>query len=400
MLAVAMALAGCAAPPARTGYGEIQALLATVPDMGAVRFPADAVSPWRKLVATAAAAAKARHARTAILALSGGGEDGAFGAGFLVGLDGSGRRPDYAIVTGVSSGALMAPFVFLGPAHDATLKSLFTDGYAAALGKDPSVVDALVGDSLISDDRLGDLVSRFVTRELLDAIAAEHRKGRRLVVVTTDLDSETSMAWDMGAIASDPAPRALDLFRDVLAASATVPALFRPRLIEVTDGRRSFKEMHVDGGVKRQLYAGPDGVVHGKGLAPGIDDVYLVLNNRIDPGLRVTTDTTFGVGGRAVTALLKQEGVENVLAASDYAIRNGAAFHLAAIAPYVPVKAAGDGRDAFDTNRMRRMYRHGDSLGRSPAPWAAVPPLYVGPEAIEAPLKPTPPARAVTTARP
>lgn len=387
--ALVLALGGCASPPARTQYGGIQALLATVPGMPGVRFPADAVGPYRRVVAEAAAAAHRRRAKADLLALSGGGEDGAFGAGFIHGLAAAGRRREFAVVTGVSAGALMAPFVFVGDEGGDTLHDLYTGGHAADLARDPSVLSALTGDALIPDDRLGALVAAHVDRAFLDRVAAEHRRGRRLLVVTTDLDSETSVAWDMGAIASDPSPRAETLFREVLAASASVPGLFRPRQFEVAAGGKPFTELHVDGGVKRQAYVGPAGVVHGTGRVP-LDGVYVVMNNRLDPGLKVTPDTTLGVGLRAVATALKQEGAEDVLAARDMTMRLGIPFGLAYIAPWVPSTARGDGRDGFDTAHMSRMYDYGEALGRSARPWAPEPPLFIGPEAVEAPA----PARA------
>ena len=390
--ALALALAGCASPPARTQYGGIQALLATIPGMPEVRFPADAVGPYRRVVAEAAAAARRRHARADLLALSGGGEDGAFGAGFLHGLAAAGHRREFAVVTGVSSGALMAPFVFVGDEAGDTLRELYAGGHAADLARDPSVVSALTGDALIPEDRLGALVAAHVDRAFLDRVAAEHRRGRRLLVVTTDLDSESSVAWDMGAIASDPSPRAEALFREVLAASASVPGLFRPRQFEVVAGGRSFTEMHVDGGVRRQAYVAPAGVVHGTARVP-LDGVYVVMNNRLDPGIRVTPDTTLGVGLRAVATTLKQEGAEDALSARDMARRLGIPFGIAYIAPWIPATAKGDGRDGFDTAHMRRMYEHGDAAGRSARPWAPEPPLFIGPEAIEAPAPATAGAR-------
>ena len=61
-----------------------------------------------------------------LLAISGGGSNGAFGAGFLCGWTESGTRPDFKVVTAVSTGSLQAPLAFLGPDYDHILRAIFT----------------------------------------------------------------------------------------------------------------------------------------------------------------------------------------------------------------------------------------------------------------------------------
>ncbi len=258
--------------------------------MGAVRFYAD--SPgfvFDRFRAQVFAQAQARHEPVTFLALSSGGSDGAFGAGFLKGLSESHQRPNFTIVSGVSTGALMAPFAFLGPQYDATLQDLYTSGFASSLVSDASVLNGLVGNALVDSDKLGRFIARYIDKGVLDAVAAEHQRGRRLLIVTTNLDQQRSVIWDMGAIASAGTPQALALFRQVLAASASVPALFPPRLIEVESGGRSFQEMHVDGAAIRQIYVAPDEVIFGgnRGAASGqIKDLYILVNNKTRPELQ------------------------------------------------------------------------------------------------------------------
>ncbi|MDP3383304.1 MAG: patatin-like phospholipase family protein, partial [Phenylobacterium sp.] len=167
-----------------------------------------------------------------VLAISGGAAGGAYGAGVLVGLTRAGRRPNFAIVTGVSTGALIAPFAFLGPQWDDRLQDAYIGGHAAeALGLGGLSPGLEAG--LFRTVALQRLIHPFVDEALVSAVAAEHRLGRRLLVATTDLDSEKPCVWDMGEIALRGGVKATQLFRDVLVASASLPGLFPPHRFTV-----------------------------------------------------------------------------------------------------------------------------------------------------------------------
>ncbi len=234
------ALTGCASvDTARIPYTAEDASLAEIPGMPHVRFYADTkASVFDSFTGRSKAGGQAP---INYLALSGGGADGAFGVGLLKGLTATGRRPDFTIVSGVSTGALMAPFVFLGPRYDETLSQLYGGEFGANLIKDVSVLNGLLGNALVDSDKLGRLVGKYVSQGVIDEVAAEHRKGRRLFVATTNLDSQRSVIWDMGAIAGVGTPASTALFRQVMTASASVPGLFPPRLVEVEANGRAFK---------------------------------------------------------------------------------------------------------------------------------------------------------------
>ena len=383
LVVTALGAAGCASTPPRIPYTSSEAASADIPGMGAVRFYADAPAyvfdRFRRDVYSQAAA---RHEPVNFLALSSGGSDGAFGAGFLKGLTESHRRPQFTIVSGVSTGALMAPFAFLGPSYDATLEDLYTSGFAASLVKDVSVINGLFGNALVDSDRLGHLIARYVTQDILDAVAAEHRKGRRLLIVTTNIDAQRSVIWDMGAIASSHAPGALSLFRQVLAASASIPALFPPRLIEVEAGGRSFQEMHVDGATVRQIYVAPDEVIFGGGRAKDggqLKDLYILVNNKIDPSFQVIENSTVAVAARALSTVLKREGRNNVLSSYAYAASHGIGYHLAYIDADAPDVPSGDTAEQFSTSYMQGIFARGEAQGRSASPWVGRPPLAQDP---------------------
>ena len=191
------------------------------------------------------------------LALSGGGGDGAFGAGLLCGWTTAGTRPPFKLVTGISTGALIAPFAFLGPEYDARLKEAFTTISDKNIYTKPSWVKLVFTlgrtDGAASSKPLAELLERLIDENLLQAVAAEHNKGRRLLVGTTQLDAERQVIWNMGAIAASGHPDALKLFRQVLRASASIPVAFKPVYIRVQAAGQEYDEMHVDGGVRAEV---------------------------------------------------------------------------------------------------------------------------------------------------
>jgi hypothetical protein len=192
-----------------------------------------------------------------VLALSGGGAGAAFGAGALAGLSTAGTRPNFHVVTGVSAGALTAPFAFLGPAWDGPLTESFSGQRSAKLVQF-SLTGLLFGSSIFKGKPLADLVNHYATEEMLRAVAVEAAKGRLLLIATTDLDSERSVIWDMGAIALQGGPAALKLFRQVLIASASIPGLFPPVMIPVETSGTILEEMHVDGSTTASIFIAPE----------------------------------------------------------------------------------------------------------------------------------------------
>ena len=375
------ALAGCASFE-RVPYTADDAARAEIPGMSDVRFSGDApASVFDRLRNEVVRAAAARHESVSYLALSGGGGDGAYGAGFLKGLAETNRRPQFTIVSGVSTGALMAPFVFLGQSYDPVLQSLYTSGYAESLVKNVNVLNGLFGNALVDSDKLMQLIKRYVDDALIQRVADEHRKGRRLLIATTNLDGQHSEIWNMGAIAVDGSPRAAKLFRQVLAASASVPGLFPPRLIDVAAGDKAFQEMHVDGGTLRQIYVAPDEVIYGAGSGAagggggGIRDLYVLVNNKIDPTFDLVENATISVGARSLSTILKREGRNNVLSAYAYATRNRIGYHLAFIDAGVRDLPADDPKAEFSAAYMGYLYGLGEEKGKSARPWDAVPPL-------------------------
>ena len=184
------------------------------------------------------------------LAVSGGGDDGAFGAGLLVGWSEHGDRPEFQIVTGVSTGALIAPFAYLGPSYDAELQEVYTSITPDSIFKERSLIGMFTQDSMADTTPLWELISQHVDEQMLADLASAYEGGRLLLIGTTDLDAQVPVIWNIGAIAASGHPGSLDLVRKILRASSAVPGVFQPVLIDIELDGKVYQEMHVDGGAR------------------------------------------------------------------------------------------------------------------------------------------------------
>ena len=329
LVVVVAVVSACTAAELRTPYTESELQTAVPMGIPAVRTWADApLSVLRPQVAQLPVLNGAHE--FSILALSGGGEHGAFGAGLLNGWSQSGQRPTFSIVTGISTGALMAPFAFLGSAYDQRLKALYTDmSFHGILSGSPLM--GFFGEGLYSTRPLQRIVARQVDQTMLADIAAAHRQGRRLFVVTTNLDAQRPVLWNMGAIAASERPGALELFRKVLLASASVPGLFDPVFIEAEANGRHFKEMHVDGGTSLQVLAIPLKLAAADRLfaahhPPG--QLYIIINNILEPTFTVTKPKTLSITARAFNTLVKSDFYDTILGSYLFAMKQGLKFNL------------------------------------------------------------------------
>jgi hypothetical protein len=290
------------------------------------------------------------------LVLSTGGEDGAFGAGLLAGWDAAGTRPDFSLVTGVSTGALMAPFVFAGRKYDGPLRAAYTTVNATDIfeigGK---------GESLLDTWPLKELVEKQFTRELMADIALEHERGRRLFVLTTNLDAGRPVAWNIGAIATRRDQQALNLIRSILMAAISVPGAFPPVLIEAKAGDTHFHEMHVDGGLGAQFYLAPDALqVSTSSYAIPATALYLIVNMKLGDDFQVTERSTLGILGRTVAAAIRVVTRNAVDRAYVVAKRSGVPFHLA----FIDQAFSAPSRGPFDSDYMKALFEFGYALGK------------------------------------
>jgi len=308
------------------------------------------------------------------LAISGGGENGAFAAGLLLGWTASGKRPEFTVVTGVSAGALVAPFAFLGPEYDYVLEHVSVELTANEVFEKRRVIQGLRSDAMASTEPLQRLIAKYVDQELMEKIAEAHRNGRVLNVATADLDAMRPVVWRIGAIANSGHPRALELIRRVLLASASIPAAFPPVLMEVeADGTR-YDELHVDGGAVSQVFLYPIGLDFDRIIdrleIPGRPKVYVIRNARLSPIYEPVEPKTLKIAQRAISSIVRSQGIGDLYQIYLETYRDGLDFNLA----YIPKEFEDTSQGDFDTQYMRKLYELAYDMAKNGYPWQKLPP--------------------------
>jgi predicted acylesterase/phospholipase RssA len=313
------------------------------------------------------------------LALSGGGQDGAFGAGILCGWTQTGKRPQFKLVTGISTGALIAPFAFLGPAYDHVIREAYTtisdkDIYKAhkPLAILLSVVNIKHLPALTENKPMEELVARLIDDKVLAEVAAEHRKGRRLLIGTTQMDAQRLVIWNMGAIANSGNPKALELFRKIMVASASIPAFFPPQYIQVEAGGRQYVEMHVDGGVQAEVMLYENAIKPFSVAGQRDRKVYIIRNEQVYPAYKKVKPELKSIASRAVDSLLKSQGVGDLFRLYTYAQRDNLDYNLA----FIPKDFHAKPKSEFDTAYMNALFQVGYNMACCGYPWSKHPPDY------------------------
>ena len=309
------------------------------------------------------------------LAVSGGGANGAFGAGLLAGWTANGSRPEFSLVTGISTGALIAPFAFLGAEHDHLLQEAYTQYGTRDLVDPRSKVNTITSDAAANVEGLRRLIEAFLTDELIDAIAVEHRRGRRLFVGTTNLDAQRPVIWRIGAIAASGHPEAARLIRRGILASASIPVAFPPVDIAVEAAGRSFDELHVDGGVSWQVFVYPASVDFAGFLerlrVPETPKLYVIRNSRMKPPEEAVRRRIVPIASGSLASLIRTQGIGDLYRIHRLAERDGIDFHLA----HIPNNFDRVAAEPFDRDYMRELFDLGFELGRAGYDWAVQPPL-------------------------
>jgi len=310
------------------------------------------------------------------LALSGGGANGAFGAGFLNGWTATGKRPVFKIVTGVSTGALMAPFAFLGPKYDAALHEFYTTTTSGDIFAIGSILGALlVGDSLADTGPLAALIARHVDAGFLGEIAAAHSRGRRLYMGTVDLDSQEFVVWNMGLIAASGRPEALELFRKVMLASASIPVAFPPVFFQVEAGGRRYDEMHVDGFIAATVFLNGGvfrpSLLHqraGRGIAR--EDIFVVHNGQLTAAPSPTRRSLRAIASRSLDASARAGVVGDLIRMYAFVQRDQGTFNWVTIDQSVDLP----GPEVFDPELMTGLYEIGRKAALAGPVWETRPP--------------------------
>ncbi len=378
-IAVACAIAGCASVPLREVVPQQLVAEAHPSGFGNIRLWGDASeADVLKFIAGDVATVEAKwRARVVdkgslvynILAISGGADDGAFGAGVLNGWEDAGSRPDFDLVTGISAGGLIAPLAFLGRDYDDELESVFTKHDSQQIYEATIFAGLFGGSSLADSSPLQRLIETYVNHELMRRVAEERRKGRLLIIGTTNIDAQRPVFWDMGRIAQSDDPQALDLFRKVLLASASIPGVFAPVHIKVTAGGKTYEELHVDGGATRQVFLAPgdfsfktiDQRLHRKVERR----LYIIRNGKLGPEWAETKETTIDLAQRSLSTLTKSQGIGDLVRMYSKAERDGIDFNLIAI----PDEFSAPRKRPFELAYMRPLYDTGYKIGNGGVPW-------------------------------
>lgn len=315
--------------------------------------------------------------KRSVLVLSGGGSYGAYPAGFLVGWTATGTRPEFDAVTGISTGALMAPMAFLGPSYDPQLRILYTTLRNGDLYRfRRSVRSLLFADSVADNRPMERKVEELVTPDVLCQVAAEHAKGRRLYVGTTELDGRRFVVWDMGAIATRGTPDDLDLFRKVLLASTAIPGFFPPVKIPVTVDGKPFVERHVDGGVSAALFFRPPYVPPDQRNDPAATslantDLYVLVAGKLYADPEPVRPRALAIAASSVSTVIYSQARGDLMKLYTACVLTGMNYRLTAIPPEYTAPASSTD---FDPAEMTRMFDEGVRQAMSGAAWRSTPP--------------------------
>lgn len=388
-LAMVLALAACAPQPVHKAVPEAKLSQAVVQGFPKeIRFWADEAPVFfERVVRDRVEAYRARNATfyaqhghyppMHYLAISGGAYDGAFGAGLLSGWTENGNRPEFALVTGVSAGALIAPFAYLGPKYDPQLRELFTrtrsdnifitDVWLALTG----VVN---GTALTDTKPLAQKIEQAITPALLLEIAEQYKQGRLLLMATTNMEAQRGVIWDIGRIAASGHPGALKLVHQIMLASTSVPGLFPPVIIDVEAGGQHYNEIHVDGGTTSQVFAYPMRLSRST-----VEDIrqgglerhlYIVRNGKISPEYMAMQPGVLSLARRSVETLIKYQGLGDLYRLYVSTKRDGLNYHMVGI----PDTFKAESKELFDPNYMSELFIVGHDIGHESEGWMDAPP--------------------------
>lgn len=312
-----------------------------------------------------------------LLSVSGGGENGAFGAGLLCGWSEQGTRPVFELVTGVSTGALTAPFAYLGWAYDPQLRTVYTGLSPDRVLRRRGITAALFDDAMADNSPLFQTISQYLNTKMLADIARAYDDGRLLLIGTSDLDAQQPVIWNIGAMAKSGHPKAAETIRRVLLASAAIPGAFPPTLIDVTVNGTHYQEMHVDGGAYAQAFLYPPALPRqrrarmrkGQQVVPAT--AYIIRNARLDSEWTNTERRTLGIASRAISTMIAASGYNDVIRIYATTQRDGVDFNLAFIGPDFTMKLP----KPFDPGYMRALFDYGYEKGKRGYEWAHKPPM-------------------------
>jgi hypothetical protein len=377
-------IAGCSTVPPRNAapdsvYAQVQ--IAGIPD---ARFWGDAAPPRAdqrilgqsrdELLAMFPAMFAKPHN---YLAISGGGQEGAFGAGLLVGWTEAGDRPEFQIVTGVSTGALIAPFAFLGSSYDDKLKKVYTTISTTDILRKRWIGSILFEGAAADSTPLLNLIQKYIDEAAIQAIAAEHKKGRRLFIGTTPIDEMRPLIWDIGAIAASGRPEAMDLVHRVMLGSASIPGAFPPVKIDVEANGITYDELHVDGGTTNQVFIYPPALDWGEYLqkleVTEKVNIYVIRNSSLERRRKVIEPSILPIARQSISSLIRTQGIGDLNLIYLQSQRDDANFRLALIPDDFEVVP----KELFDNAYMNKLFDLGYEQAKAGYPWLDKPGAWV-----------------------
>ena len=382
-LAIFATIAGCVSIPDREPVPAELTLQAGIPGIPDARGWADEWPKFSKDIFAKFTDADFRRVFAAIygkpanfLAISGGGANGAFGAGLFSGWTAAGTRPEFGAVTGVSTGALTAPFVFLGSEYDDVLKTIYTTTSTDDIAKNRNLLAALFSDAMADTKPLQALIAKYITPEIIAAVGREHQRGRRLFIGTVNLDAGRSVIWNIGAIALSDYPDKVTLIHELMRASAAIPIAFPPVAIPVEADGVAYDELHVDGGTGSQVFVYPAAVnfriIMEKLKVQGTPKVYVVRNAFLEPDYQGINRSLLPIASRTIESLIRTQGIGDLYQIYALCIRDGNDFNLA----YIPSSFTEEPAESFDPVYMSKLFDLGYQMGRDGYPWQKVPPGF------------------------
>ena len=382
-LAIFATIAGCASIPDREPVPAELTLQAGIPGVPDARTWADEWPKFSKEIFAKFTDADFRREFAALygkpanfLAISGGGANGAFGAGLFSGWTATGSRPEFAVVTGVSTGALTAPFVFLGSEFDDVLKTIYTTTSTDDIAKKRNLLAAIFSDAMSDTKPLQALIAKYITPEIIAAVGREHQRGRRLFIGTVNLDAGRSVIWNIGAIALSDYPDKVTLIHELMRASAAIPIVFPPVAIPVEADGVAYDELHVDGGTGSQVFVYPAAVnlriIKEKLKVQGTPKIYVVRNAFVEPDYQGINRSILPIASRTIESLIRTQGIGDLYQIYAICVRDGNDFNLA----YIPSSFTEEPAEAFDPVYMSKLFDLGYQMGRDGYPWQKVPPGF------------------------
>lgn len=378
-LCLSALLIACASPERKQALPSEQIQEAEISGLTDIRYVPRTKAGIEAYLTDVKAAAAKRSAnpsrKMTLLAISGGGDNGAFGAGLLVGWSKRGNRPQFDQVTGISTGALIAPFAFLGSRYDATLEELFTKVSPGDIYRERGALSVVFSDAIADATPLKALIDKTIDPIMLNRIAYEYQhKGRLLLIGTTNIDTGTLVLWNMGKIAAADTQASRKLFRDIMLASSAVPGAFPPVLLEAGADGQEFHELHVDGGLAAQvyLYPPPAGkMAFRSGLIKSTRrEAYIIRNSRITMDWEETERNGLGVLGRSAKKMVQSQGLGNLYQLYLITKRDHVGFNLAYIGNDFHAAHPAE----FDQAYMNALFQYAYQKSAKGYSWQHVPP--------------------------